>query len=209
MRNFVIPDCHQPASRLLLLSARLLQVLICLKMDYTQSTDNSNVNVINITLASNATSPSQKCLYAKIRVTLLQSFVKLFFSLCILLKHDAIEISISATAVVAEIYSGLRFWWLRTDDSLWKSRGGAWSTDNHLSKQTHVASTTGHTTQYTMHRCNATAYALSLMDQLSGAKHKTRTTPFIAIRPDWKMSIRHDWSDVARIIDIRYSWDYR
>lgn len=89
---------------------------------------------------------------------------------------------------MAEIYSGLRFWWLRTDDSLWKSRGGAWSTDNHLSKQTRVASTTGHTTQYMMHRCNATAYAFSLMDQLSGAKHKTRMTPLIAIRSDWKMS---------------------
>lgn len=39
---------------------------------------------------------------------MLESFVKLFFSSCIFLRHDAIEISISATAAVTEIYSGLR-----------------------------------------------------------------------------------------------------
>lgn len=45
------------------------------------------------------------------------------------------------------------------------------------------------------------------MDQLSGAKHKTRTAPFIAT---WLEDvIRHDWSDVVRIIGIRHSSDYR
>jgi len=54
-------------------------------------------------------------------------------------------------------------------------------------------------------RCTgATVYALDLMNQLSGFKHKTRTILFIANRPDWKMSFVMT-ENVARIIDNRQS----